>query len=105
MGPKAALAILSAATPESLAMAIVTVGAVVITQYSGQTAADAFRHRLKALGITSYLHYPIPGYPNDIARIVSDEGYGRNEYIETTRPLVVVTAQHKHKCRPKWKML
>lgn len=68
------------------------VGAVVITQYSGQTAADAFRHRLKALGITSYLHYPIPGYPNDIARIVSDEGYGRNEYIETTRPLVVVTA-------------
>ena len=66
--------------------------AVVITQYSGQTAADAFRHRLKALGITSYLHYPIPGYPNDIARIVSDEGYGRNEYIETTRPLVVVTA-------------
>jgi uncharacterized protein (UPF0371 family) len=68
------------------------VGSVVITQYAGQTAADAFRHRLNSLGITSYLHYPIPGYPNDIERIVSDEGYGKNEYVETTRPLVVVTA-------------
>lgn len=68
------------------------VGAVIITQYANQTAADAFRHRLDSLGITSYLHYPIPGYPNDIERIVSDEGYGKNEYVETTRPLVVVTA-------------
>lgn len=68
------------------------VGSVVITQYSGQPAADVFRHRLNSLGITSYLHYPIPGYPSDIERIVSDEGYGKNEYVETTRPLVVVTA-------------
>lgn len=68
------------------------VGSVVITQYASQPAADAFRARLNSLGITSYLHYPIPGYPNDIERIVSDDGYGKNEFIETTRPLVVVTA-------------
>ena len=68
------------------------VGGVVITQYAGQSAADAFKRRLEALGVRVYLHYPIPGYPHDIAHIVSDEGYGRNDYIETTRPLVVVTA-------------
>lgn len=68
------------------------VGGVVITQYENQPAADAFRRRLDALGIKHYLHYPIAGYPYDIDRIVSDEGYGRNDYIETTRPLVVVTA-------------
>jgi uncharacterized protein (UPF0371 family) len=68
------------------------VGSVVITQYAGQPAADAFRNRLDSLGVNSYLHYPIPGYPHDIERIVSDEGYGKNEYVETTRPLVVVTA-------------
>ena len=68
------------------------VGGVVITQYAGQRAADAFKRRLEALGVRVYLHYPIPGYPHDIAHIVSDEGYGRNEYIETTHPLVVVTA-------------
>jgi uncharacterized protein (UPF0371 family) len=68
------------------------VGSVVITQYAGQRRADAFRTRLDALGVRSYLHYPIPGYPTDIDRIVSDEGYGKNEYVETSRPLVVVTA-------------
>ena len=66
--------------------------AVVITQYAGQTDADAFRHRLEELGIRCYLHYPIAGYPTDIEHIVSEEGYGKNEFIETTRPLVVVTA-------------
>ena len=68
------------------------VSSVVITQYSGQLDADAFRRRLEGLGISSYLHYPISGYPYDIEHIVSDEGYGKNEYVETTRPLVVVTA-------------
>ena len=68
------------------------VGSVVITRYANQPNADLFRRRLTAMGITSYLHYPIPGYPNDIDHIVSDEGFGKNEYIETERPLVVVTA-------------
>lgn len=68
------------------------VGSVVIAQYCGQPAAQAFRNRLESLGITVYIHYPIEGYPGDIDKIVSDDGYGRNEYIETTRPLVVVTA-------------
>ena len=68
------------------------VAAVVITQYAGQGAADAFRHRLADLGIACKLHYPIEGYPHDVDLIVSDEGYGKNDYIETTRPLVVVTA-------------
>ena len=65
---------------------------VVITQYAGQPAADQFRTRLTNLGIRSYLHYIIDGYPDNIDLIVSDEGYGRNEYVETSRPLVVVTA-------------
>ena len=68
------------------------VGSVVITQYAGQGAADAFRRRLEHLGVKVYLHYPIDGYPHNIARIVSPEGYGRNDYIETSHPLVVVTA-------------
>ncbi len=68
------------------------VGSVVITRYTGQPDADAFRKRLTSMGITSYLHYPIAGYPSDIDHIVSDEGYGKNDYIETSRPLVVVTA-------------
>lgn len=68
------------------------VAAVVITQCAGQGAADAFRHRLADLGIACKLHYPIEGYPHDVDLIVSDEGYGKNEYVETTRPLVVVTA-------------
>ncbi|MDO4400160.1 MAG: DUF1846 domain-containing protein [Coriobacteriia bacterium] len=68
------------------------VGGVVISKFTGQPDANAFRDRLKNLGIKSYLHYPIANYPNDIEHIVSDEGYGKNDYIETTRPLVVVTA-------------
>ncbi|MBQ6692318.1 MAG: DUF1846 domain-containing protein [Clostridia bacterium] len=68
------------------------VGSVVLTQYAGQSAADAFQARLATLGITVYRHYHIEGYPSDLERIVSDEGYGKNDYIETTRPLVVVTA-------------
>ncbi len=67
------------------------VGSVVVTRYMGQSAADAFQKRLEALGITVYRHYPIPGYPQNVHAIVSDEGYGRNDYIKTTRPLVVVT--------------
>ena len=65
---------------------------VVITQYSGQPSADQYRLRLNNLGIRSFLHYVIEGYPDNIDLIVSDEGYGRNEYVETTRPLVVITA-------------
>ena len=68
------------------------VGSVVITQYSGQPAADHFRTHLSRLGIRSYLHYIIEGYPSNIAHIVSDEGYGKNDYIETTKPLAVITA-------------
>ena len=68
------------------------VGSVAITQYSGQRAADAFKRRLNDLGIKVYTLYNIEGYPSNIPLIVSDEGYGKNEYIETTRPLVVITA-------------
>ena len=69
------------------------VGSVVITQWTDDNRqAKAFKRKLERLGITVYRHYPIAGYPNDVARIVSDRGYGRNEYIETSRDLVVVTA-------------
>ena len=68
------------------------VSSVVMTQYAGQYAADSFKKKLTNLGVKVYLHYPIVGYPNNIPLIVSEEGYGRNEYIETTRPLVIVTA-------------
>ena len=68
------------------------VGGVVITCYAGQNAADAFRERLERLGIRVYLHYPIQGYPHNVPLIVSDEGFGKNQFIETRRPLVVVTA-------------
>ena len=68
------------------------VGSVVLTRFSGQTAAVAFQKRLESLGVKVYRHYSIDGYPSDIAKIVSDEGYGSNEYIETTKELVVVTA-------------
>ncbi len=68
------------------------VGSVIVTQYAGQSGADAFKRRLEELGVPVYLHYIIPGYPHNIPLIVSDEGYGKNEYVETTRPLVVVTA-------------
>ena len=68
------------------------VGSVVITQYAGQPAADAFRRRMEHLGVQTCLHYPIAGYPHNTGLIVSDGGYGKNDYIETSRPLVVVTA-------------
>ncbi len=68
------------------------VGSVVITQYSGQDAADVFKKRLENMGIPVYLHYPIAGYPSNVEHIVSDEGFGKNDYIETTKPIVVVTA-------------
>lgn len=68
------------------------VGSVVLTRYDGQAAANQFYNRLSELGIRCYRHYPIAGYPSDVAHIVSDEGLGKNDYIETTRSLVVVTA-------------
>ncbi len=68
------------------------VGSVVITRYTGQNSADLFKTRLERLGIRVYTHYIIPGYPNNIPLIVSDEGYGKNDYIQTSRPLVVITA-------------
>ena len=68
------------------------VGSVVIAQYNAQPAAEAFQKRLESLGLRVYRHYPIAGYPSNIPLIVSDEGYGRNEYIETQRSRVGVTA-------------
>ncbi|MBQ6425837.1 MAG: DUF1846 domain-containing protein [Clostridia bacterium] len=68
------------------------VSSVVITRYNGEAAADAYANRLKNLGIAVYKHYPIPGYPSNIPLIVSDDGFGKNDYIKTTKPLVVVTA-------------
>ena len=68
------------------------VGSVVITQYSGQNSANIFKSKLENLGIKVYIHYPIEGYPSNIPLIVSDEGYGKNDYIETSRPLVIITA-------------
>ena len=68
------------------------VGSVVLTCYNDQPSATAFKTRLESLGVKVYKHYRIPGYPSDIPTIVSDEGYGKNDYIETERSLVVVTA-------------
>ena len=68
------------------------VGTVVITQYAGQYAADVFRRRLLSMGLKVAMHYPISGYPSNIRHIVSDEGYGKNDYIVTEKPLVIVTA-------------
>ena len=68
------------------------VGSVCVTMYTAAPEVEAFEKRLNSLGIRTFRHYKIPGYPNDVARIVSDEGYGRNDYIETQRPLVVITA-------------
>lgn len=68
------------------------VGSVVITQYSGQESAVLFKNRLENLDIPVYIHYSINGYPSNIPLIVSDEGYGKNDYIETSRPLVIITA-------------
>ena len=68
------------------------VGSVVLTRYSDQPSAASFEKKLENLGIRTYRHYSIAGYPSDPERIVSEEGFGRNEYIETSRSLVVVTA-------------
>ena len=68
------------------------VGSVCVTKYAAAPEVEAFEKRLNSLGIRTFRHYKIPGYPNDVARIVSDDGYGKNEYIETERPLVVITA-------------
>jgi len=68
------------------------VSSVVLTRFDDQAAAKAFQSRLEGMGVKVYRHYAIEGYPSNIAKIVSDEGYGKNEYIETSRELVVVTA-------------
>ena len=68
------------------------VGSVVITKFTGQANAVMFKKKLENLGIRVYNHYLIPGYPSNIPLIVSDDGFGKNDYIETSRPLVVVTA-------------
>ncbi len=68
------------------------VGSVVLTRFDGQESAVAYQKKLEALGIRVYRHYSIPGYPSNVPLIISDEGFGKNEYIRTTRPLVVVTA-------------
>ena len=68
------------------------VSSVVLTRYEGQPTADAFQKRLEALGVKVYHHYSIKGYPSNLQYIISDEGYGRNDYIETSRKLVVITA-------------
>ena len=68
------------------------VSSVVITHYTGQEAATAFKTKLEKQGFKVYLHYIIEGYPSHVDHILSPEGFGRNDYVETTRPLVVVTA-------------
>ena len=68
------------------------VSSIVITHYSGQRSADAYRQRLERKDIRVYYHYTIDGYPHNVDLIASEEGFGKNDYIETTRPLVVVTA-------------
>ena len=68
------------------------VSSVVLTRYNGQSAAKAFQSRLESMGVKVYHHYAIAGYPSDTASVVSEEGFGRNDFIETSRELVVVTA-------------
>ena len=68
------------------------VGSVVMTRFRGQHNAEVFQHKLEAMGIRVYRHYPIDDYPSNSPLIVSDEGFGKNDYIETTRPIVVITA-------------
>ena len=69
-----------------------SVNSVVVTHYNGQSSADAYRKRLEMMGIKVYYHYTIEGYPNNVSLIDSDDGFGRNDYVETSKPLVVVTA-------------
>ena len=68
------------------------VGSVVITHYNGQSSADLYREKLERFGIKAYYHYTIDGYPTNVALIDSEDGFGRNDYVETSRPLVIVTA-------------
>ena len=68
----------------------ISVRGVVITRFDGHPSARAFAKVLEDRGVSVFYHYPIKGYPNDVPLIVSDDGYGRNDYIETTRPLVIV---------------
>ena len=69
-----------------------SVNSVVITHFNGQSSAEAYRKRLEGMGIKVYYHHTIEGYPHNVALIDSDEGFGRNDYVETTKPLVVITA-------------
>ncbi len=69
-----------------------TVGSVVLTRFASQPSAENFQKRLESLGIKVFRHYSIPGYPSNLPLIVSDQGFGRNEYVETSRSLIVVTA-------------
>ena len=68
------------------------VGSVVLTQFAGQSSVVAYQKKLESLGLKVYRHYHIDGYPSNIPHIVSEEGYGKNDYIETSRSLVVITA-------------
>ena len=68
------------------------VGSVVLSQFNGQSSAVAFRSKLEQLGIKVFVNYSIEGYPYNVSKIVSEEGFGKNDFIETTRPLVVGTA-------------
>jgi len=69
----------------------IDITAVVITRYQNQPPAKSFKNKLELRGMKVYLHYPTKGYPTDVDQIVSDEGYGANEYIKTTNPIVIVT--------------
>jgi uncharacterized protein (UPF0371 family) len=69
-----------------------SVNSVVITHFNGQASAEAYRKRLENMGIKVYYHHTIEGYPQNVALIDSDEGFGKNDYVETTKPLVVITA-------------
>ncbi len=68
------------------------VGSVCITQYQDSPQVNTFKNKLNNLGIKTYLHYEIKGYPHDVKKIISEDGFGKNEYIETKRPIVVITA-------------
>ena len=70
----------------------INVNSVVITLYKGQSTADRFKEKLESMGVKTYIHTPTKGYPTDVDVIVSEEGYGANPYIETTKPLVIVNA-------------
>ena len=76
------------------------VGSVVLTRYAGQAAADAFIKRLERLGVRVFRHYSIEGYPSNIPLIVSEQGYGRNEFIETSRPWW--SLRHQDPAPAKW---